>query len=73
MVVVHKKGCLHRSVDALSRAEIAPVHCLLHVAHCLVQEDADEVPDDSSSGMSDMSEEERVQILEARDMFKLIC
>lgn len=35
MVVVHKRGCLHRIVDALTRAEIAPIHCLLHATHAL--------------------------------------
>lgn len=67
MMVVRKRGRLHQNVDALTRADIAPLQCLLQASHLLDSEDEDD--NSSCSSCETMSEAEHIQFLEARDLF----
>lgn len=78
MVVVHKRGWLHRNVDALSRVEICPAKYMSELASTLYEmsseSEADEfltsgTEDESEDSMEELTEAERVQFLEARDLF----
>lgn len=76
MVVVHKRGRLHRNVDALSRVEICPSKYLSEMASTLYDLDSESESDDQSTcdgrsedSLDELTEAERIQFLEARDLF----
>lgn len=80
MVVVHKRGRLNRNVDALSRAEICPAKYMSELASSLYDLDTDsesgsDAPENWNEGegsddsMDELTEAERIQFLEARDLF----
>lgn len=74
---MHKRGRLHRNVDALSRMEICPAKYRSDLASSLYELNttseseglttSDDV-EGSEDSMEDLSEAERLQFLEARDM-----
>lgn len=73
MVIVHKKGRLHRNVDALSRLETSPVQHLVQATtwgeewSSSSEEDDEDLDFDDS--FADMTEAERLQFLDKRDKF----
>lgn len=75
MVVIHRKGKLHRNVDALTRAEMAPVQLLNAVVEDSLEQneegDSEDEDSDSDSLCSDdsMTEEQRLWFLHERDQF----
>lgn len=74
MVVVHKRGRIHRNVDALSRAETSPSRYLVGVMSTLYDLSTDNEEDseqdiESDDSFEDMSEAERLQFLTERYQF----
>lgn len=65
MIVTHKRGCLHRNVDALSRVEVSPARYLAGMTSSLYDLDTDSDEGepancDSEDSFEDFTEVERL-------------
>lgn len=73
MIIVHKRGKFHKNAEALSKLDVSATHYLARATEdgfeARDSSNDDEWEGESDDSWDDMSEEERIQFLDARDLF----